>query len=163
MSLVIAKPIKSPHLDQMGPAVGTFGSHAIPVIAVCRPAADGTLNLGTATLVEGGVSQVTGLKDPPYVTTPAGDKIPLMALMELSSAGVPQNLSSGKYQSAVRTGTGALETFAHGLGVAPSVVLISVYDLNGAVASVLVEGVHTSTNLLITATLNVKYKVIAFA
>lgn len=163
MALVIAKPKKSPSLGAMGPSIGTFGANKIPVVAVCRPAADGTLNLGSAVLVQGKVSQVTGLQDPPYVTTPAGDKIPLMALMELSSTGVPQNLSSGKYQSAVRTATGSAETIAHGLGVAPSVVLISVYDLNGQAAAVLVEGSHTSTNLIVTVSASVKYKVIAFA
>jgi hypothetical protein len=51
---------------------------------------------------------------------------------------------------------------AHGLGVVPSLVLIIGYDLTGG-AYVVTEGVHTSTNVVVTVTTGEKYVVIAYA
>lgn len=61
----------------------------------------------------------------------------------------------------------APQNIPHGLGVVPSLVLAAPYD-NTASGSTpftfqIAEGAHDSTNLKITATSGLKYKVIAFA
>ena len=71
---------------------------------------------------------------------------------------------AAKFQSGVRTATGSSENIAHGLGVTPSLVLISIYDTNGVSLPIAAaEGAHDATNLKVTVTASVKYKVIAFA
>jgi len=66
------------------------------------------------------------------------------------------------FKSTVQTGTGSAQNVAHGLGVVPSLVLIIGYDLTGG-AYVVTEGVHTSTNVVVTVTNGEKYVVIAYA
>lgn len=171
MALTIAAPKKSPSQDANGPAVLTDqNANRVPVVAVVVPAANGDLPLGSLTnpLTKGKVSQVTGLEDAPVLTTPGGLKVPLLAMMSIDAAGnlipgVGNGSSAGKFQSAVRTATGALETIPHGLGATPKVVLAAVQDANGATNITIVEGAHTSTNLLVTVTLNAKYKIIALS
>jgi uncharacterized membrane protein len=53
---------------------------------------------------------------------------------------------------------------AHGLGAAPAGVLVSVVDTTGASADpfAVSEGTHTSTNVVVTVTANVKFKVLAW-
>ncbi len=67
--------------------------------------------------------------------------------------------------SAERTATGAAENIAHGLGVAPAHVLVVPTDLNVATvgAFTVTEGAHDATNVVVTVTLNKKYKVLAVA
>jgi hypothetical protein len=74
-----------------------------------------------------------------------------------------QAVPSAKFQSAVLAGTGAAQNVAHGLGVVPSVVLASVYNPDSLSEWSIVEGAHTSTNLVLTVTDAVSFKVIAFA
>lgn len=68
------------------------------------------------------------------------------------------------FVSAEQTGNGSAQNVAHGLGVTPSQVYIA---LTGGPAAYtqpsIVEGTHTSTNVVATVTLNWKYRVIAIA
>lgn len=164
MSLQIASPQKSPHLDEYGNALYTDSNgNVIPVVALVQPAADGTLNLSGMTITQGQVSQVTGRKGPATVTTPGGLVIPLLAMLKLDASGNPLQ-SGAKFQSTVQTGTGSAQNIAHGLGVVPSLVLVAIYDTNGvALPHAIVEGTHTSTNVVVTVTASVKFKVIAIA
>lgn len=168
MAINPAAPVKSPSLAEYGPAIIVDeNGNQLPVEGVVFLDANGHSGLNVAISNQvGESSQVTGRQQAPLL---GAKKIPCKALVAFNSAGLPVPLgvaiSQGlaKFQSAVRVATGASESIAHGLGVVPSLVLVSVYDLNGAVASVIVEGVHTTTNILVTVTANVKYKVIAFA
>lgn len=68
--------------------------------------------------------------------------------------------------SAEQTGTGSAQNVAHGLGVAPSLVLVVPTEHPGTPdtgAFDIAEGTHTSTNVVVTVTANVKFKVLAFA
>lgn len=67
--------------------------------------------------------------------------------------------------SAETTATGSAQNVAHGLGVAPAGVLIVPTDTSPAVAGVytVVEGTHTSTNVVVTVTSGKKFKVFAWA
>lgn len=68
------------------------------------------------------------------------------------------------FDSTEQTGNGSEQSVAHGLGVAPDTVLISVTELPDAAAETgfdVAEGTHTSTNVLATVTNTVKYKVLA--
>lgn len=67
-----------------------------------------------------------------------------------------------KFQSTVQTETGASQSIAHGLGATPTLVLVSVYDTATLGNYVISEGTHDATNVNVTVTTNVKYKVIAF-
>lgn len=67
--------------------------------------------------------------------------------------------------SAEQTGTGAPQNVAHGLGAAPSVVLVAPTSLAAGLASGYdcVEGAHTGTNVALTVTNGAKFKVFAWA
>lgn len=70
------------------------------------------------------------------------------------------------FVSAETTGTGSAQNVAHGLGVTPSVVMVSVTEHPGTPdtgAFDVAEGTHTSTNVVLTVTTNVKFKVLAIA
>lgn len=70
------------------------------------------------------------------------------------------------FSSAEQTGTGSSQNVAHGLGVTPAHVLISVTELPDAAAETgfdVAEGSHDSTNVVVTVTNTVKFKVIAIA
>jgi hypothetical protein len=78
-------------------------------------------------------------------------------------------LSSGRalrvtapFKSTEQTGTGSSQSIAHGLGVVPSVVMIQASNLTGG-PYVVVEGTHTTTNVLVTVTTGEKYIVVAYA
>jgi hypothetical protein len=61
------------------------------------------------------------------------------------------------------TGTGALQTIAHNLGVIPrAVVVFTTGGPNGTDYTV-VQGAHTTTDILLTVTLNITYTWVAFA
>lgn len=68
--------------------------------------------------------------------------------------------------SAETTATGSEQNVAHGLGVTPTLVLVVPTEHPGTPdtgAFDIAEGTHTSTNVVLTVTANVKFKVLAFA
>lgn len=65
------------------------------------------------------------------------------------------------FVSGVRTGTGAEESIAHGLGETPATVLVSIYDTNNLATVSLVEGTHDVTNVKVTVSNTAKYKLVA--
>jgi hypothetical protein len=68
------------------------------------------------------------------------------------------------FKSTELTGTGAVQNVAHGLGTAPSLVLVYPTDTNVATtgAYVVSEGTHTLTNVVVTVTTGKKFRVVAF-
>lgn len=70
---------------------------------------------------------------------------------------------TGIFSSTVITGTGSQQSIAHGLGVVPRAVLVSVYNNTSGSQFSVVEGSHDATNLYITVTNNDTYKVLAFS
>ncbi|HSW29288.1 MAG TPA: hypothetical protein VLH75_07300 [Longimicrobiales bacterium] len=80
-------------------------------------------------------------------------------LSKLTAAGMAH------FISAEQTGTGSAQNVAHGLGVVPSVVLVVPTEHPGTPdtgAFDISEGTHTTTNVVVTVTANVKFKVLAF-
>lgn len=170
-------PIKSPSLNEFDlPTITDQHGFVVPLIGVVQPDSSGntTLPTGSGLVVAKASSQVTARRQPPQV---GPSKIPTVGLVGVDpSTGVPipfvaavatvASQVSGKFQSTVRTATGLAESIAHGLGIIPSLVLVSIYDDTnaGVIASgfVITEGTHTSTNIVVTVTANAKYKVIAF-
>jgi len=69
---------------------------------------------------------------------------------------------SGIFVSAETTGTGSAQNVAHGLGTAPSAVLVAPTEFASNLAVDIAEGTHTSTNVVLTVTSGAKFKVIAF-
>ena len=69
------------------------------------------------------------------------------------------------FKSAEQTGTGATQNIAHGLGVAPGLVMVYPTDTSVSTAGVYVvsEGAHTTTNVVVTVTSGKKFVVVAFA
>ena len=67
------------------------------------------------------------------------------------------------FVSPEQTGNGSAQNVAHGLGVAPSKVLIAPTEFGANVAVDVAEGTHTTTNVVCTVSNGVKYKVLAFA
>lgn len=65
------------------------------------------------------------------------------------------------FVSAETTGTGATQNVAHGLGYAPTKVIVAVTEGDGNAFDV-AEGTHTTTNVVLTVTSGVKFKVLAF-
>lgn len=68
------------------------------------------------------------------------------------------------FVSAEQTGTGSSQNVAHGLGVTPTAVFVACTDDSPATAGVftVTEGTHTSTNVVLTVTVNKKFKCLAF-
>lgn len=70
------------------------------------------------------------------------------------------------FVSSEQTGNGSEQSVAHGLGATPAAVLVVPTEHPGTPdtgAFDIAEGTHTSTNVLVTVTTNVKYKVFAWA
>lgn len=69
------------------------------------------------------------------------------------------------FKSTEQTGNGSAQNVAHGLGVAPGLVIVYPTDTSPATAGdfAMTEGAHTSTNVIVTVTSGKKYKVIAIA
>lgn len=65
------------------------------------------------------------------------------------------------FVSAEQTGTGALQSIPHGLGVVPSNVVIMPTDLSPATVGqyTVVEGAHDVTNIKVTVTTGKKFKI----
>lgn len=72
---------------------------------------------------------------------------------------------SKMFVSTEKTGTGSSQNIAHGLGVAPSAVLIVPTDTSPTTAGdyTATEGTHTTTNVVATVTSGKKFKVWAMA
>lgn len=83
-------------------------------------------------------------------------------LVPASGAGGQGFYGAGIYASAERTGTGSQETIAHGLGSAPSHVFAVLTEFLSSANVDVTEGAHTATNILITVTTGVKYKLLAY-
>ncbi len=177
MAITITSPQLSPSLNTYGNATLTDeNSNVLPVLAVVSINSDGESGVDSEILKAVSSSQVTGLVSPPLVQVPGGKQAPLYGLVSIDTSGniIPFEATTattattaakvtGKFQSAVRTGTGSQETIAHGLGVAPTMVLVSVYDTTETSTYTITEGTHTTTNLLVTVTADIQYKVVAFA
>lgn len=164
MSLTISEPQKSPSLGEFDEAVLTDpDGNQIPMVALVHPAlSNGANELSGLTVIPGEVSQVTGKRGKPMVSV-SGKKIPILAVMNIG-AGPALSKAGGKFQSTIQTGSGSEQSIAHGLGSVPTLVLLSIYDTNGvALPHAMSEGTHDATNLKVTVTNNVKYKVVAFA
>lgn len=74
--------------------------------------------------------------------------------------------SAAVFISAETTGTGSSQNVAHGLGATPAGVLVVPTEHPGTPdtgAFDIAEGTHTSTNVVLTVTANVKFKVLAWA
>jgi hypothetical protein len=169
-------PMLSPSLNEydLPTALDPASGYEVSLLGVVFPDANGntTLPQGAGLVQPQPNSQVTGKRRLPQV---GPNKIPTVGLVTLDPttgaikpfAASSAATVSGKFQSTVLTGTGAAQSIPHGLGSTPSLVHVSAYD-NTASGSTpftfqISEGTHTSTNLLVTATSGLKYKVIAFA
>jgi hypothetical protein len=69
--------------------------------------------------------------------------------------------AAGRFISAETTGTGSAQNVAHGLGVIPSAVIIAPTEYSGTGAFDIAEGTHTTTNIVVTVTSGLKFKVLA--
>jgi len=65
------------------------------------------------------------------------------------------------FVSAEQTASGASQNVAHGLGSTPTKVLVSVTDNTASSNFIIVEGSHTATDVVVTVTAGVKFKVLA--
>ena len=63
------------------------------------------------------------------------------------------------FVSAVLVGTGSAQTFNHGLVATPTKTIVGVINFGASVAVDIVEGTHTSTDCVVTATSGIKYKI----
>lgn len=82
------------------------------------------------------------------------------------AAGAVTAAKAAVFFSAETVATGAAQNVAHGLGVAPAGVLIVPTEHPGVPdtgAFDIAEGTHTTTNVVFTATVNLKVKVFAWA
>lgn len=166
----ISAPVKSPSLAEfdLPTYVDPSSGKVVALLGAALPDANGATGLAAGALAIVDPSQVTARRQKPQAGTA---KIPMVALVGVNpSTGAPIPFVagsaasvSGKFQSAVQTGTGSAQNVAHGLGVIPSLVLVSIYDTNGVAAPyVIAEGTHTTSNIVVTVTASVKFKVIAF-
>lgn len=82
------------------------------------------------------------------------------------AAGAVTFAKAAVFVSAEQTATGSAQNVAHGLGVAPAGVLV-VPTLHPGTpdtgAFTITEGTHTTTNVVVTMTVNCKFKVFAWA
>src|SRR5688572_3759843 len=68
---------------------------------------------------------------------------------------------AGLFVSSEQTGTGSSQNIAHGLGRTPTHVLIAPTEFLSNQSVNIEEGSHTSTNVVVTVTSGVKFKVLA--
>ncbi len=76
----------------------------------------------------------------------------------------PKGLLNTWFVSAEQTGTGSAQNIAHGLGRAPSAVVIIATDTAPATTGqyTATEGTHDATNVVVTVTSGKKYKILAW-
>lgn len=67
----------------------------------------------------------------------------------------------GIFVSAEITGDGTAQSTAHTLDRVPAQIFVSITDNNGGADAVIIEGTHTSTNVVLTVTNLAKYKFLA--
>ncbi len=114
------------------------------------------------------------LADAPSATNPipVGRVVPLTdgptltKVLYVNAAWVLSQPIGTIFASSEQTGSGSSQNVAHGLGVVPRYIIISVTELPDAAAETgfdVAEGTHTSTNVVVTVTNTVKYKVLAIA
>jgi hypothetical protein len=90
----------------------------------------------------------------------SGATATIMVRSEGGSRGTADSVS-GLFVSAEATGTGSPQNVAHGLGRTPTKVLIALTEFLSNQSVDIAEGTHTSTNVVLTATSGVKFKVMA--
>jgi hypothetical protein len=83
------------------------------------------------------------------------------------AAGAVTKAKTGMFVSTEQTGTGAAQDVAHGLGGVPSAVFITITELPDAIVAAnagydIAEGAHDATNVKVTITNTVKFKVMAW-
>jgi hypothetical protein len=69
------------------------------------------------------------------------------------------------FKSTEQTGTSSNQNIAHGLGVVPGLVIVYPTDTNVATTGdyIVIEGTHTTTNVVVNVTTGKKFRVVAFA
>lgn len=149
------------------PALSTKSS--IPILGVELERAGPTL----ARLVTGGLITFTTAQDPAIddaaenLMGPAAVADLAVTTAKLAALAVTK-AKALVFASAELTGTGAAQNVAHGLGVVPALVLVvPTAGHNGAGAAGtqftdVAEGVHTSTNVVVTVDNGGKFKVLAW-
>ena len=77
---------------------------------------------------------------------------------------LPEALLNTVFVSTEQTGTGGAQNIPHGLGRAPSVVLIAPTDTSPATVGqyTVTEGTHDATNIVVTVTSGKKFKILAW-
>lgn len=170
MSITVKPAVMSPSLNEFDfPTFTDDQGNVLPLLGVVQPSTSGVTGLVSSNVTPSAVSQVTGKRQHPHVlgipTVGLVGINPTTGAIQAFSAGTASSVS-GKFQSAVIVATGSAQNVAHGLGVVPSLVLIAPYD-NTASGSTpftfqIAEGTHTITNVVLTATAGLKFKVIAF-
>lgn len=96
------------------------------------------------------------------VATAAGFVGPLTGAVTGNVTGSATSLAAaGRFCSTEQTGTGSAQNVAHGLGVVPSAVLVAPTEYSGTGAFDIAEGTHTTTNVVVTVTSGLKFKVLA--
>jgi hypothetical protein len=102
----------------------------------------------------------------------AADSVTTAKILDLNvttgklAAGAVTAAKAAVFVSAEQTGTGAPQNVAHGLGAVPSAVLVAPTEHPGVPdtgAFDIAEGAHDGTNVVVTVTTNVKFKVLAWA
>ena len=79
------------------------------------------------------------------------------ALQTFSSGYAGKANSASLFVSTEQTGNGSAQSIAHGLSAAPTRVIVATTAVSGNFT--IVEGTHTSTNVVVTVTNGIKYKV----
>ena len=81
-----------------------------------------------------------------------------------TAGGNPAVAETSMFASAVIVGDGLPQSTAHGLGSAPSLVLVMLVGspVAGYSQAVVVEGAHDATNCVVTCTPDWSYRILAF-
>lgn len=110
------------------------------------------------------VSALTDLTDTPadYSGASVGDYVVVNGTTDGVEFATPPTIPS-IFVSTEQTGTGSSQNIAHGLGSVPSAVFVSVTDDNSGAGFVVAEGAHDGTDVIVTVTTDVKFKVLAVA
>lgn len=89
----------------------------------------------------------------------------LTKVLYVETAWVRPSAPAYIFVSTEQTGTGSAQNVAHGLGVIPNQVLVSFTELPAGLAggADVAEGSHTTTNVVLTVTNGLKFKVLAIA
>lgn len=152
--------------DAITDAKVDWGTGSGQVSAADVPIADAG-SLITATEVEAALQELAA-KDPGHTFT--GDVTGTGDHTNLGAASVALTIAADAvtaakahvFLSTEQTGNGSAQNVAHGLGVTPTVVLVIPSDMPDSAWS-LVQGTHTDTNVVVTATSGGKYYVLAWA